>query len=381
MCLFLLDHSKVWFTQIISSQKLRGNKEYGKVRPAAYNCEADINRLFLSFPYNQKIVAVVRDLPERRYDAKKKEWHIPVSAISLAQLKQSLNSIAKVEFEKFETASKPVALPVEFIDHLTRRRYSKSTIRNYSHHLGRYLCFIQNLDLQDQGQQIYAYINYLSDEKQVSNSYQNMAINSIKFYIEAVLGKKMPALSLRPRKTRRLPVVLSKQEVTSIINQIRNKKHKLIISLIYSAGLRISEAINLRINNLDPVRGIILIEQSKGKKDRQAPLSEIINSMIEQYLKEYKPKRYLFESTQPGVKYSAKSIQNIFSTACQKAEIKKHATVHTLRHSFATHLLESGTDLRIIQEILGHSSSKTTEIYTHVSTATISKIRSPFDEL
>ena len=225
----------------------------------------------LSFPYNQKIVAVVRDLPERRYDAKKKEWHIPVSAISLAQLKQSLNSIAKVEFEKFETASKPVALPVEFIDHLTRRRYSKSTIRNYSHHLGRYLCFIQNLDLQDQGQQIYAYINYLSDEKQVSNSYQNMAINLIKFYIEAVLGKKMPALSLRPRKTRRLPVVLSKQEVTSIINQIRNKKHKLIISLIYSAGLRISEAINLRINNLDPVRGIILIEQSMERKIARLP--------------------------------------------------------------------------------------------------------------
>lgn len=335
----------------------------------------------LSFPYNQEIVSAVRKLPERSYDSKKKEWHIPISAISPAQLKQSLSSIAKVEFEKFEVASKPVELPVEFIDHLTRRRYSKSTIRNYSHHLGRYLCFIQSLDLQDQDQQIYAYINYISDEKLVSNSYQNMAINAIKFYVETVQGRKMPALSLRPRKTRRLPVVLSKQEVTSIINQIRNMKHKLIISLIYSAGLRISEAVNLEIKNLDSVRGIILIVQSKGKKDRQVPLSEKIYSMIEQYLKEHKPKRYLFESIQPGVKYSTKSIQNIFKLASQKAGIKKHATVHTLRHSFATHLLESGTDLRIIQEILGHSSSKTTEIYTHVSTTTISKIRSPFDEL
>ena len=335
----------------------------------------------LSFPYNQKILSVVRNLPQRKYDSKNKEWHIPLTAISLDQLKQNFISIANIELEKTAIASKPVVLPAEFIDHLIRRRYSKSTIRNYSHHLGRYLSFIQDIDLQDWEKQIYAYINYLSDEKLVSNSYQNMAINSIKFYIETVLGKKMPTLSLRPRRTRRLPVVLSKQEVTSIINQIRNKKHKLIISLIYSAGLRISEAVNLEIKNLDSVRGIIMIVQSKGKKDRQVPLSEKINSMIEQYLKEHKPKRYLFESNQPGVKYSTKSIQNIFKLACQKADIKKHATVHTLRHSFATHLLESGTDLRIIQEILGHSSSKTTEIYTHVSTTTISKIRSPFDEL
>ncbi len=335
----------------------------------------------LSFSYNEEIVSVVRKLPERRYDSKKKEWQIPISAISLDKLKQILVSIANVELETVEIESKPVALPVEFINHLTRRRYSKSTIKNYSHHLVKFLCFIQNLDLQDYDQQIYAYINYLSDEKKVSNSYQNMAINAIKFYVETVQGKNMPTLSLRPRKTHRLPVVLSKKEVTSIIKQICNLKHKLIISLIYSAGLRISEAVNLQIKNIDPVRGIILIEQSKGKKDRQVPLSDKLYSMIEQYLKEYQPKLYLFESTQPGIKYSVKSIQNIFSTACQKAEIKKHATVHTLRHSFATHLLESGTDLRIIQGILGHSSSKTTEIYTHVSTTTISKIRSPFDEL
>ncbi|PKK88255.1 MAG: integrase [Candidatus Wallbacteria bacterium HGW-Wallbacteria-1] len=219
------------------------------------------------------------------------------------------------------------------------------------------------------------------DSKQVSDSYQNMAINAIKFYVKTVQGKHMPDLSLRPRKTKRLPVVLAKQEVSDIIEKISNKKHKLIISLIYSAGLRISEAVNLQITNIDPIRGIILIAQSKGKKDRQVPLSEKLYSMIEMYLNEFQPKRYLFESTRPGIKYSVKSIQNIFSTACQKAGIEKHATVHTLRHSFATHLLESGTDLRIIQEILGHSSSKTTEIYTHVSTSTISKIRSPFDEL
>ena len=154
----------------------------------------------------------------------------------------------------------------------------------------------------------------------------------------------------------------------------------MVIALIYSAGLRLSEAVNLRLQDIDRTREVITIKAGKGKKDRQVPLSEKIVVMIHTYLNEYNPKEYLFEG-QKGGKYSVKSVQNIFQKALQKADIKKKATVHTLRHSFATHLLEKGTDIRVIQEILGHASTKTTEIYTHVSTRTISSIRSPLDDL
>lgn len=157
-----------------------------------------------------------------------------------------------------------------------------------------------------------------------------------------------------------LPTVLSEQEVAAILGQIENIKHKCILSLIYSAGLRISEAIHLELRDIDRTRGLITIRQSK--------------------LEAHKPRKYLFEGQSGGL-YSDRSIQNILKNACHKAGITKHTTVRTLRHSFATHLLEKGTDLRYIQEILGHSSSKTTEIYTHVSKKMIGTIRSPFDDL
>lgn len=214
----------------------------------------------------------------------------------------------------------------------------------------------------------------------MSTAYQHMSVNSIKFYIVSVLKKPMPKLSLRPKREKRLPLVLSEEEVSSIIREIHNLKHKTVTALIYSAGLRVSEAVALKIQDIDTDRCIITIKQSKGKKDRQVPLSKKFQKLLGDYLSEYIPKTYLFEG-QKGGKYSAKSIQLIFQKACKQARVGKAATVHTLRHSFATHLLEKGTDLRVIQELLGHSSSKTTEIYTHVSARTIRNIRSPLDDL
>jgi integrase/recombinase XerD len=177
-----------------------------------------------------------------------------------------------------------------------------------------------------------------------------------------------------------LPTVLSEQEVAAILGQLENIKHKSILSLIYSAGLRISESIHLELRDIDRSRGLLTIRQSKGKKDRYVPLSPKINALLTTYIEAYKPRKYLFEGQSGGL-YSDRSIQNVFGKACEKAGITKHVTVHTLRHSYATHLLENGTDLRYIQEILGHSSSKTTEIYTHVSKKMIGAIRSPFDDL
>ncbi|MCY7352215.1 MAG: tyrosine-type recombinase/integrase [Cytophagaceae bacterium] len=183
-----------------------------------------------------------------------------------------------------------------------------------------------------------------------------------------------------PAKERQLPVVLNSDEITRIFAQLKNLKHRTVLMLIYSAGLRISEAINLKIKDIDSKRMQIRIEQSKGKKDRYTLLSQKALLLLREYYQEYKPVNYLFEG-QDSPTYSAKSIQLILKRACEQAGIKKHVTVHTLRHSFATHLLENGTDLRYIQLLLGHESSKTTEIYTHLTTKGFDQIKSPLDSL
>jgi integrase/recombinase XerD len=184
----------------------------------------------------------------------------------------------------------------------------------------------------------------------------------------------------RPRREKTLPTVLSEEEITLIINAVENIKHKAILMTIYSAGLRISEAINLKLKDIDSKRMQIRIEQSKGKRDRYTLLSTKTLEILRIYFLEYKPKIWLFEG-QGGEQYSDRSIQNILKMALSKTNIKKHITVHTLRHSFATHLLENGTDLRYIQNLLGHESSKTTEIYTHITTKGFDQIKSPLDKL
>jgi integrase/recombinase XerD len=175
--------------------------------------------------------------------------------------------------------------------------------------------------------------------------------------------------------------VLSKEEVKQILNAHKNIKHRAMLSLIYACGLRRSELLNLKIPDVDSKRGLLIIRQAKGKKDRVAPLSERIVGLLREYYRQEQPVDYLFEGQEKGKAYSAKSLESVLKQALRKAKITKPVTLHWLRHSYATHLLENGTDLRYIQELLGHKSSKTTEIYTHVSTKSLQKIKSPFDDL
>ena len=208
-----------------------------------------------------------------------------------------------------------------------------------------------------------------------------MISNGLKFYYEKVLDKPVEKYYVpRPRKEKKLPEVLSEQEVTKILKQIKNLKHKCIIYLIYSAGLRLTEAVHLKISDIQSDRKQIFIRSAKGNKDRYVILSDIILELLRKYYKVYHPKKWLFEGL-PGKQFSKRKIQRILKEAVGKAGIKKKATTHTLRHSFATHLLEHGTDLRYIQELLGHKSSKTTEIYTHVTHTAKNKIVSPLDNL
>ncbi len=204
---------------------------------------------------------------------------------------------------------------------------------------------------------------------------------SIKFYYEKVLGKPIEKYYMpRPRKKRKLPEVLSEEEVIKILKQINNLKHKCIIHLIYSAGLRLTEAVHLKIADIQSDRKQIFIRSAKGNKDRYVILSEFILNLLRKYYKEYHPKEWLFEG-QHGEQHSKRNIQRILKSAVQQAGIRKKATIHTLRHSFATHLLEHGTDLRYIQELLGHKSSRTTEIDTRVTHTARNKIVSPLDNL
>ncbi|MBE9468142.1 MAG: tyrosine-type recombinase/integrase [Bacteroidetes bacterium] len=271
--------------------------------------------------------------------------------------------------------------PEEYIDKLQVLRYSENTVRTYVAMFEEFINYYLESDLLSiNANDITNYLKYLVGRK-VSKSYQNQAINAIKFYYEIVLSLPNCYYHIdRPRKEQKLPIVLSTVEIQNMFKTITNIKHKAILMTIYSAGLRVSELINLKISDIQSERRLILVRNSKGNKDRVTLLGEKTLIILREYYKTYKPKNYLFEGSKGG-KYSRTSIQKILKKAVLKAKIPKRVTIHTLRHSFATHLLEKGVNLRYIQNLLGHASPKTTEIYTRVSTIGISEIKNPIDIL
>ncbi len=229
---------------------------------------------------------------------------------------------------------------------------------------------------------VIVYNNDYIFRKNLSPSYQNQIVNAIKLFFQTIRETKIIVDKVhRPKRTKVLPNVLSKEEVKLILNAHSNLKHKMMLSLIYSCGLRCGELLALQPVHIDSKRKIVLLKNAKGKKDRIAPLSLKILEMLREYYTLFKPEKYLFEGQIKGEPYNDRSLQQVLKQALKKTKITKPVTLHWLRHSYATHLLESGTDLRYIQELLGHSSSKTTEIYTHVSTKSLEQIKSPFDDL
>ncbi|KAB2878680.1 tyrosine-type recombinase/integrase [bacterium] len=266
---------------------------------------------------------------------------------------------------------------------MTHKRYSESTINTYLDAAKSFLMFvypkpIQSVTIDD----VVLYVNEYIIKRGLSFSYQNQVINAVKLFFREVEHCSLDVDKLeRPRREYKLPNVLSKEEVASILKAHTNVKHKTMLSLIYACGLRRSELLNLKPSDVDSKRGLLIIKQAKGRKDRIAPISEKVIEMLREYYKMYKPNVWLFEGQNSGEQYSEKSLQNVLKQSLEKVQIKKPVTLHWLRHSYATHLLEAGTDIRYIQELLGHKSSKTTEIYTHVSTKSLQKIKSPFDDL
>lgn len=348
--------------------------------------------------YHAEIVGQLKQSTNAKWSMTMNCWYLPKSDFHLNTFYETFKGLAFIDYSAIKSNKETnvpvfktrdyahrqsIELPKGYIELLRQKRYSPSTIKTYTAYFKDFQNYfaettIDNLTVD----QINGYILYLVEEWKVSGSEQNQRINSIKFYYEQVLGRKKEYYRLeRPRKTSTLPKVLSKKEMGLLLKQTKNIKHKCILALLYSAGLRRGELIRLKPENILSDRKQVRIEQSKGNRDRYSLLSDVLLDELRKYYKQYQPKTWLFEGNAAGKPYSAASIAKVLDKAAMLAGIRRKVTPHMLRHSFATHLLEQGTDLRYIQELLGHSSSKTTEIYTHVSNSSITEIKNPLDEL
>jgi integrase/recombinase XerD len=353
------------------------------------------NRILkLYFSFNKNLSQQLKQIPYCTWNGDKRCWEIPYSEKFLAEVRVIAEQYGLIYIYHEEKKLKVIprtskydiknyrTCPQNFIDKLHELRYSQNTLDVYSDMFEEFINYYEDFAIEDITEpMIIDFLQYLVNDRHVSTSYQNQSINAVKFYYERVLGgRRKVYLINRPREEKFLPEVLSQEEVTVLLNVTENLKYKALLMTIYSAGLRISEARNLRIKDIDSGRMQIRVEQGKGKKDRYTILGLKTLEILRKYVSMYKPKEWLFEGRNNN-QYSISSIKDVLKESVSKAEIKKHVTVHTLRHSFATHLLEAGTDLRYIQSLLGHENSKTTEIYTHITTKGFEQIKSPLDKL
>ena len=333
-------------------------------------------RISVIFDNTADAIARIKKLEDARWSETLGCWHLPDTEENRLRFKLPNASELLPNIEIIKAIE-------NFQRWLRSKRYSENTIKTYSDALKSFLVFYRTKNIHEiSNEDVIIYNNDYILKNKLSASYQNQIVNAIKLYFRTIQDKKIELEKIhRPKHAMELPNVLSKEEVKAILGAHSNIKHKAMLSMIYSGGLRSGELLSLQTQHIDSKRNIVLLKNAKGKKDRIVPLSPKILDLLRDYYKIYKPRLYLFEGQKAGEKYDARSLQQILKQALQKAGITKPVTLHWLRHSYATHLLESGTDLRYIQELLGHSSSKTTEIYTHVSTKSIQQIKSPFDDL
>jgi len=373
------------------------------------------NRIALRFSYDNHLIALVKELPDARWSYGMKCWHIKESNDIIKLLLQKFHGKAFVDYSnlKIEAVQKTAINRIESIKKTSdtanvittddlpplsakgendiaryRRwmeatRYPATTVQTYCSMMIKFLRFLSPKEAEEcTSDDLLRVINEYIIPNRLSFSFQNQMISSVKkFYAYIYKTTIDPGKIERPRGWRRLPNVLSKEEVRKMLGVVSNEKHRVMLSLIYACGLRRSELLNLKPSDIERARGLLRIRQAKGYKDRVVPVSPRTIEMVDTYIKRYKPVNYLFEGQNKGEQYTASSLEKVLKTACSKAGLKSEISLHWLRHSYATHLLEAGTDLRYIQELLGHSSSRTTEIYTHVTDKSIQKIRSPFDDL
>ena len=361
----------------------------------------DEKKIGLQFYPNLVIQNILGTIKELKYSKAFGMYYLPNTGYFVQQIFTLFKGVAWVNGQYFfnrtrNTENKPIRLsdyakqnrpegykrcPETYIQKLEVMRYSLNTAKSYMSCFEKFINHYKDLNVEEIDENdVHNYLQLLVQQGK-SDSTLNVAVNAIKFYYEGVLGMPNRFYSInRPLKREKLPKVISKAEIKSIIEHTTNLKHKCVVSLLYSAGLRRNELIQLKPEDIDSKRMVILVNEGKGKKQRLTILSPVILKDLRLYFKEWRPRHFLFEGAKGGA-YSSTSVLNIVKNAAKRAGISKPITPHILRHSFATHLLEDGIDLRYIQSLLGHSSTKTTEVYTQVATKNIINIISPLDEL
>lgn len=331
------------------------------------------------------IVSLKRIFPQCQWQVVGRYWRVPAGMDTLQALVDAFGA-ARINLDASLQTVKVLfrrnAVIERFVKELHLRRYSPRTCKVYQGAVRRFLESFKKDYSQLTTEEIRTYLLRLIEREEVSASFQNQTISAIKLLFEWVIKRPQLLEDLpRPRRGRRLPAVMSRNATENILNAVGNLKHQTLLVLMYSAGLRVGEVVRLQVDDLDEGRGLIRVKSGKGDKDRYTLYSALARQLVRAYRREYQPQKWLFPGAQPGRHLTERSVQQIVVQVRKKTGLGAQVTSHTLRHSFATHLLENGTDLRYIQELLGHSSPKTTQIYTHVSRRDLGRIQSPVEGL
>lgn len=338
------------------------------------------NIIWVKFPYKKESIALLKKYSKPKWSQSQKSWYVADSKNYRKLLglefsvvgKEAITKIAPENWQQFQ----------QFINQLKLKAYSENTIRTYSVEFAQLLYVLKSHPVESMTEErLKSYFLYCIEKLNISENHLQSRINAIKFYFEQVLHRQKMFIDIpRPKKPILLPKALNTAEISKIIAATENSKHQLILKMCYGMGLRVSEIVNIKIEDIDSKAMRVLIARTKGKKDRYVNLPESIIVELRQYYKCYQPKIYLFEG-QFGGKYSVRSAQSVFKIAMNKAGIRKTVGIHSLRHSYATHLLELGTDISLIQKLLGHNDIKTTLIYTNVTDKHTRNVKSPLDSL
>ena len=328
---------------------------------------------------NADLIARIKQIEDARWSQQKTAWHIPDTEENRIRFKIALTA-GKSALSQIKTNNQFVLK--RLIEQIQLQGYSNATLKTYRNEFGVFLNYLNEIPAENcTPEDIRNYILYCINELKLSEATIHSRLNAIKFYYEQVLKKERFFITIpRPKKPLKLPKVIAPADIKKMFDGVTNLKHNTMLKLCYGLGLRVSEIVNLKITDIDSKSMQVFIERSKGKKDRYVNLPESILPQLRIYFTKYKPIIYLFEG-QYGGQYSSRSAQQVFKNAMLKANINKKLSIHSLRHSFATHLLEQGTDIRFIQELLGHNDIKTTLLYTEVTDKNIRKIISPLDNL